>query len=325
MIIRIWGRTVLNQKQPDLLAIAEELKRAFSTRPCFGIDIRGSTNVKRVRNGLEVREEPVRRLVSTTCALWSDDGYADENIQELEGALCKVCKDISSEPIMDVKTEMLDQKSMKTRDHICNICGKGFFTKQHLKSHATQKHHVTIPGSKHSSIFPTMHSSGQHECSECGMGFETILELSAHEESGQCEGGDDDSFRQDILMKVKCEIQDESDNTQHWRDGDDFQLPHMKEEQGNGEVERKKPFNFSYDPQGAYDDKERMKHLKKALKKEKLGLPCEVCAEWVPDKMALGFHMSVAHAGEQPYECTFCDKRYRSPAQMNIHRDVESD
>ena len=57
MIIRIWGRTVHNQKQNDPISITEELKTAFSTRPCFGIDIRGSTNVMRVRDGLEVRED----------------------------------------------------------------------------------------------------------------------------------------------------------------------------------------------------------------------------------------------------------------------------
>ena len=331
MIIRIWGRTVLNEKQNTHDDIAEEVKRAFSTRPCFGIDIRGSTNVTKARHGFEVREEPVRRLVSKTCALWSDDSYSDENIQEMEGSLCKICKNISSEePPLDVKTEYeiqnleakaSDRKSIhpKIRDHMCGVCGKGFFTKAHLKSHSTQKHPM------HPAPFHA--SSNQHECSECGMDFETVLELSAHEESGQCEG-EEDSFRQDLLTKVKCEIQDESDSApRHWRDGDDFCLPHMKEELDNGDG-YKQVDTKSYsrlDPLKVFDDKERLKHLKKALKKEKLGMPCEVCAEWVSDKASLGVHMSASHPGEKPFECTFCDRAYKSAAQMNIHRDAEFD
>ena len=327
MIIRIWGRTVLNQRHNDLIAIVEDMKTAFSTRPCFGIDIRGSTNLKKVRNGLEVREEPVRRLVSTACTLWSDDSYSDENIQEREGALCKICKNISSEQPFteDVKAEMMEER---VRDQFCGICGKGFFTKAHLKSHVSQKH----------AMHPAPSHAYEHECSDCGMGFGTVLELSAHEESGQCEG--DDTFRQDVLSKVKCEIEDaESDSApSHWRDGDDFRLPHMKEEEDNG-VDTK---SYSQsDPLKAYDDKGRMKHLKKALKSahvprpyrkqkpkakgDRWPMPCEVCAEWMPDKMSLGIHMTAAHPGEQPYKCTFCEKAYRSSAQMYIHRDVECD
>ena len=71
-----------------------------------------------------------------------------------------------------------------------------------------------------------------------------------------------------------------------------------------------------------------MKHLKKALKKDKLGMPCEVCAEWCMNKEALGKHMLAAHPGGElgrSYECTFCDRAYKSSAQMNIHRDVERD
>ena len=145
-----------------------------------------------------------------------------------------------------------------------------------------------------------------------------------------------------------------------WRDGGDFTLPHMKQEENNGEerphwnaanVDRKpyKPYKYFDDLDGfIVDDKARMaliysfnliylinlinqarmKHLKKALKKDKLGMPCEVCAEWCMNKEALGKHMLAAHPGGElgrSYECTFCDRAYKSSAQMNIHRDVERD
>ena len=109
----------------------------------------------------------------------------------------------------------------------------------------------------------------------------------------------------------------------------------MKQEDNNGEerphwnaanVDRK-PYKYFDDLDGfIVDDKARMKHLKKALKKDKLGMPCEVCAEWVQNKEALGVHMRAAHPGGElgrSYECTFCDRAYKSSAQMNIHRDVE--
>lgn len=357
MIIRIWGRTVLNQKQNA--CIVEEVKRAFSTRPCFGLDVRGA-NVIRPRPGVELREEPVRRLVSKKCAVWSEDGYSDENVQEVEGALCTACKNISSDALaihgQDVKTEdgiqnFIAEKSckdcgasfpnsrnlerhrknvhLKVRDHICGQCGKGFFAKADLKRHATLKHPMHPAPSN---------SSNQHECSECGLDFDTILELSAHEESGQCEETFKQEKMQELLMKVKCEIQDESDpesdsTPRHWRDGDDFCLPHMKDEQGNGggysQVDTKS-FRHGLDPLNAFDDKETLKHLKKALKREKLGhvkwpMLCEVCAEWVSDKESLGNHMRASHPGERPFQCTFCEKAYRSAAQMNIHRNVECD
>ena len=206
MIIRIWGRTVLNQKQNDPISITEELRTAFSTRPCFGIDIRGSTSVMRVRDGLEVREEPVRRLVSKQCILWSEDGYAADgsSVQEVEGALCKVCKVVASEPIMDPKAEFMEEKETRTKDHICGICGKGFYRENHLKSHTVQKHgggYMPNPKKSKGGMNPFSSAArmtdAAHECSECGMGFETVLELTDHEESGQCEG--EDTYRQVCL------------------------------------------------------------------------------------------------------------------------------
>ena len=44
---------------------------------------------------------------------------------------------------------------------------------------------------------------------------------------------------------------------------------------------------------------------------------------WVPSRDFLNDHIKSAHPGERPYECTFCDKAYRSSAQMNIHREED--
>ena len=152
---------------------------------------------------IKVREEPVRRLVSKQCILWSEDGYAAEgsSVQEVEGALCKVCKVVASEPIMDPKAEFMEEKETRTKDHICGICGKGFYRENHLKSHTVQKHgggYMPNPNKRSKGGMNPFSSATRtdaaHECSECGMGFETVLELTDHEESGQCEG--EDTYRQ---------------------------------------------------------------------------------------------------------------------------------
>ena len=99
IIIRIWGRTISDGRGN----IPEEVSKAFSTKPCLGIQCSRETGVQA---GLEVREEPVQRMVSKKCASWSAEAYSESRLRLFEHALCLACKHIHNEiASQDVKVD----------------------------------------------------------------------------------------------------------------------------------------------------------------------------------------------------------------------------
>ena len=83
--MRLWGRTIYDQPGD----IAQEVLKAFSNKPCFGVC---NENELTGLNDVVEQEFPTRRYVSRECTLWSADTY--ENTQNFYPAMCQSCKNI---------------------------------------------------------------------------------------------------------------------------------------------------------------------------------------------------------------------------------------
>ena len=89
------------------------MSKAFSTKPCFGLLCSKETVI---HANVEVREEPVQRIVSKKCTSWSAEAYTESRIKLFEHALCLPCKDIShkiANPAVKVDHDPRVQTEMK--------------------------------------------------------------------------------------------------------------------------------------------------------------------------------------------------------------------
>ena len=123
----MWGRTILDQHGN----IAEEVNKAFSTRPCLGIL---STIGNEIHNDVEVREGPVQQLVSKKCTRWSAEAYSDNKSQLFEHVLCMSCKVISNE------IECANPMSAATRNvKVDDSCDSDFSVQAESKTYAGEQ------------------------------------------------------------------------------------------------------------------------------------------------------------------------------------------
>ena len=51
---------------------------------------------------------------------------------------------------------------------------------------------------------------------------------------------------------------------------------------------------------------------------------CKFCVEIFNDSPALSKHEQQEHAGEKPYKCNYCDKRFRLNGQMKVHERIHT-
>ena len=83
IIIRLWGRTIHDEPGD----IAQEVKRAFSNKPCYGVSIENQpTGI----GHLVEKDHPSQRYFSQACTFWSEVTY-EEN-QNFIPAICNSCK-----------------------------------------------------------------------------------------------------------------------------------------------------------------------------------------------------------------------------------------
>ena len=74
--------------------VAQEVAKAFSSKPCIGILADTKTDFK-LLDRVVTHVMPVQRYVSGQCNVWSADKYPEEDNRPSEAAVCQPCKDIS--------------------------------------------------------------------------------------------------------------------------------------------------------------------------------------------------------------------------------------
>lgn len=74
------------------------MNKAFSTKPCLGNSLdMTSADVTKLEDNVTVLEEPVRRIVSRNCLVWSGYSYDEDN--SFAPAMCHACKNLSLDSI----------------------------------------------------------------------------------------------------------------------------------------------------------------------------------------------------------------------------------
>ena len=101
-IVRVWGRTVYDRECSDL---AEEVKRAFSTKPCLGTPGLASDDLE--YEEMDLYEMPVRRYSSKKCNTWTTEMYSIKQDGRLGPAVCNQCEKISNHMDWNLSNEPL--------------------------------------------------------------------------------------------------------------------------------------------------------------------------------------------------------------------------
>ncbi|EAT39684.1 AAEL008535-PA [Aedes aegypti] len=182
-----------------------------------------------------------------------------------------------------LKRHLKEHETLENEKAKCEVCGKCFRTRIHMKRHVTQVHDKTF----------------EFMCEICSKGFMKHSELKAHREYHELSPEE---------MKKQCPVCNKwLKNLRYWR-------RHVTRHQNEGAHKCEHCSHVSVNLLSLKQHIER-KHGPKIKK-----YVCDLCGKEYSRPVTLKEHIANAHTGKPLYQCQFCDKSFFSNATMYAHR-----
>ena len=216
---------------------------------------------------------------------------------------CKQCFRMKRTLIVHIQA-----KHTNIRPHVCSVCGKGFVDsyslKIHLGSHRNERSHI---------------------CDRCGKGFAQKQSLIGHlrlhtgampfqcSECGLC-------FRTRLKQQLHFKVEHVKDNPNVCQEcGKLFPTgSHLKYHMKS----HTKPFNCKICGKSFPHKASVTKHEKSVHALDENPHMCDHCGKSFSRKQTLIEHLRI-HSGEMPFQCTECDRCFRTQFQQKCHFNLE--